>query len=90
MFLVNIKTQKDSAASETQELLKDLAMHVAATSPQFLASEDIDEAFKKKEAEIYAAQLKEQGKPENMIDKIVEGKLRKMTSEICFIRAKIC
>tara|TARA_R110000868_G_scaffold296349_2_gene556585 strand:+ start:671 stop:1567 length:897 start_codon:yes stop_codon:yes gene_type:complete len=79
-----------SAASkpEVQELAKDLAMHVAAADPKFLAATDIDEDFKKREADVYAGQLKEQGKPENMIAKIVEGKLNKLASDVCLLEQK--
>lgn len=77
-----------NAKAEVAELAKDLAMHVAAADPKFLASSDIDEDFKKREAEIYSAQLKEQGKPENMIGKIVEGKLNKLASEVCLLEQK--
>jgi elongation factor Ts len=76
------------AEAANDELLKDLAMHVAAAAPSFLTSSDIDESFKKREADIYAAQLKEEGKPENMIPKIVEGKLRKLASEVCLLEQK--
>ena len=86
--LVNVKTDGDAASHEFQELIKDLAMHIAAANPIFVASEDIDENFKNKEAEIYAAQLREAGKPENMIDKIVQGKLRKMATEVCLLEQK--
>jgi elongation factor Ts len=85
--LVNIEGS-DSSNEKVQELLKDVAMHVAAASPKFLSADDIDETFKKKEAEIYAAQLKEEGKPENMIEKIVEGKLKKLSSEVCLLEQK--
>ncbi len=50
--------------------------------------DDIDEDFKNKEAEIYAAQLKEEGKPENMIEKIIQGKLKKLSSEVCLLEQK--
>jgi elongation factor Ts len=70
---------------ETEELLKDVAMHVAAASPKFLDASGIDEDFKAREAKIYTEQLQEQGKPENMIPQIVEGKLRKLASEVCLL-----
>jgi len=73
---------------QVSELLKDLSMHVAASTPQFLAATDIDEDFKVREAKIYKAQLEEEGKPENMIPKIVEGKLRKLASEVCLLEQK--
>lgn len=78
----------DASNEKVSELLKDLSMHVAAAAPKFLSSDDIDETFKKKEAEIYAAQLKEEGKPENMIEKIVQGKLKKLSSEVCLLEQK--
>ena len=75
-------------SSETQQLGKDLAMHIAASDPKFISSNDIDENFKKKEAEIYEAQLKEQGKPEKIIGKIVQGKLKKLATEVCLLEQK--
>lgn len=80
--LVNLNTTKASAP-EVQDLAKDIAMHIAAADPKFLNSGDIDEAYKTREAEIYTAQLKEEGKPEAMIGKIVEGKLNKLAKEVC-------
>lgn len=81
--LVNLKTSATGSGVET--LAKDLAMHTAAASPKFVDASDIDEEFKKKEAEIYAAQLREEGKPENMIEKIVQGKLNKLAKEVCLL-----
>ena len=81
--LVNLKTTATGEAIE--DLAKDIAMHVAAASPKFINGSDIDETFKQKEAEIYAAQLKEEGKPENMIEKIVQGKLAKLAKEVCLL-----
>src|SRR5690606_7817721 len=75
---------KDVASNEDiVELAKDISMHIAAANPQFLNANEIDEDYKNKEAEIYAAQLKEQGKPEAMIPNIVKGKLNKLASEVC-------
>lgn len=85
--LVEVKGA-DASNEKVAELLKDLAMHVAAASPKFLSADEIDADFKKKEAEIYAGQLKEEGKPENMIEKIVEGKLKKLSSEVCLLEQK--
>jgi elongation factor Ts len=82
---VLVEAKISSASSETEELLKDLAMHVAAASPKFLDATGIDEDFKAREAKIYREQLKEQGKPEKMIPQIIEGKLRKLASEVCFL-----
>jgi len=85
--LVNMNNA-DSSNPAVAELLKDLAMHTAAAAPKFVSSDDIDQDYKNKEAEIYAAQLKEEGKPENMIEKIVQGKLKKLSSEVCLLEQK--
>ncbi|HLT22701.1 MAG TPA: translation elongation factor Ts [Bacteriovoracaceae bacterium] len=82
--LVSLVTDKDVASNEDiVELAKDISMHIAAANPQFLNANEIDEDYKNKEAEIYAAQLKEQGKPDAMIPNIVKGKLNKLASEVC-------
>ncbi len=83
--LVEISAENDSVASKTEvaDFAKDVCMHVAATDPKFLSSSDMDENFKNREAEIYAAQLREQGKPENMIPNIIKGKMNKLASEVC-------
>jgi len=82
--LCKLESDKDVATNEdVKELVKDLCMQVAAAAPQFLNATQIDESYKAKEAEIYAAQLKEQGKPEAMIPNIVKGKLAKLASEVC-------
>ena len=82
--LVALETSSDNI----ENLGRELAMHIAACDPKFIEAQDIDEDFKKKEAEIYAAQLKEQGKPENMVDKIVQGKLKKLATEVCLLEQK--
>lgn len=84
--LVNVTAPAADATAE--ELAKDLAMHVAAADPKFLTAGDIDEEFKQREAAIYKAQLEEQGKPADMIDKIVQGKLGKLASEVCLLNQK--
>ncbi len=82
--LCKVETDKDINSNETfKDLVKDLCMQIAAANPMFLNSSEIDENYKAKEAEIYAAQLKEQGKPEAMIPNIVKGKLNKLASEVC-------
>jgi elongation factor Ts len=82
--LCRVETDKDVNGNEAfKDLVKDLCMHIAAANPQFLDASQIDETYKAKEAEIYAAQLKEQGKPEAMIPNIVKGKLNKLASDVC-------
>ena len=87
--LVEVATDKDVASNEAfVELVNDLCLHAAAADPKFLSGSEIDEDFKKREAEVYEAQLKEQGKPENMIPNIVKGKLAKLASEVCLLEQK--
>jgi len=80
---VNCETDFVAKNDDFKNFVKDVAMHIAAADPKFLKAEDMDESFRNREAEIYSAQLKDQGKPENMIPKIVEGKLSKLASEVC-------
>jgi elongation factor Ts len=86
--LVDVAFNGDASSADFTELLKDLSMHVAAADPKFINASDIDEDFKKREAAIYEAQLKEEGKPENMIEKIIMGKLNKLASEVCLLEQK--
>jgi len=85
---VVVEAKTTASGEMLDELLKDVSMHVAAASPRFLASGDIDESFKEREAKIYTEQLKEQGKPEQMIPNIVQGKLKKLASEVCLLEQK--
>jgi len=63
------------------EFVKNVAMHIAASSPIAVDSEGIPEDILSKEKEIYETQAKESGKPENVIQKIVEGKIKKFYSD---------
>ena len=85
---VVVEAKTTASGEMLDELLKDVSMHVAAASPRFLAAGDIDESFKEREAKIYTEQLKEQGKPEQMIPNIVQGKLKKLASEVCLLEQK--
>ena len=85
---VLIEAKTSASGDKLDELLKDISMHVAAASPSFLKASDIDETFKEREAKIYTEQLKEQGKPEQMIPNIVQGKLKKLASEVCLMEQK--
>lgn len=88
MVEVNCETDFVAKNQDFLDFAKDVSMHIAASDPKFVKADEIDEAFKQKEAEIYSAQLREQGKPENMIGKIVEGKLAKLAQEVCLYEQK--
>lgn len=67
------------------EIAKEVAMQVAATNPLFLSKDQIDEKVVNKEREIYKVQALNEGKPEKIVDKIVEGKIQKYLKEVCLI-----
>jgi len=74
-----------SAKPEVRELAKELCMQVAAAVPRFVRREEVTPAVLEKEREIYRAQVLSQGKPENIVDKIVEGKMNKFYEENCLL-----
>ena len=85
--LVEINCETDFVAKndDFKEFAKNIAMHIAATNPVGIASDDVPEEVINKEKEIYRAQAIELGKPENVIDKIVEGKLNKFYKDSCLL-----
>jgi len=85
---VNCETDFVAKGDDFKGFAKDVAMHIAASDPKFIRADEMDEEFKNKEAEIYKAQLLEQGKPEKIIPKIIEGKLNKLAQEVCLYDQK--
>jgi elongation factor Ts len=85
--LVELNCETDFAAKNEgfQELAKDIAMHVAAMCPKYLAPKDVPENELEREKKILAEQAKASGKPENVIAKMVEGRLGKFYEEICLL-----
>ena len=83
--LVELNCETDFVANtkEFKELAHNIAMQIAAQVPRFVKREDIPQEVLEKEREIYREQLKNSGKPEHVIDKIVEGKLEKFYEEAC-------
>lgn len=69
----------------TEELARDVAMHVAASNPQFVAPADVSEDVIAKEKDIYVAQAAESGKPAEIIEKMVVGRLRKFVNEVTLL-----
>ena len=80
--LVALGSAKAIPASDLESLANDLAMHIAASQVSAIHGDDIDPAVIAKEKEIYAGQAKESGKPENIIEKIVQGRLDKFVNEV--------
>jgi elongation factor Ts len=82
---VNCETDFTGKTDDFTNFSKDLAMQIAATSPIAIDREGIPDDILDKEREIYATQAKDSGKPDHVIDKIVEGKLKKFYSEACLL-----
>jgi elongation factor Ts len=85
--LLELNCESDFVARtpDFQELLKDIAMHVAASDPRYVRREDVTEADLEREKEIYRAQAAATGKPAAVIERIVEGKMSKFYEEVCLI-----
>lgn len=85
--LIELACETDFVARtpEFQGLLHDLAMHVAAAAPRYLSREHVPAAVLEQEKEIFRAQMKDSGKPAQVIEKIVEGKLGKFYEETCLL-----
>jgi elongation factor Ts len=83
--LVEVNCESDFVArtDDFQQLVKDLAMQVAAADPQFIRKEDVTPEALDKEKDIQRARALQEGKPEKMVDKIIEGRLAKFYEEIC-------
>ena len=83
--LVEVNCETDFAArnAEFQNLVKDISMHIAAQSPLYVRKEDVPAAELEKEKEIYKEQARASGKPEQIIDKIAEGKLGSYYQLVC-------
>jgi elongation factor Ts len=82
---VNCETDFVAKTDEFAQLAKDIAMHIAASKPEYVSREDIPESVLEHERSIYAAIAKNEGKPEHIIDKIVDGRLEKYIQEVCLL-----
>ena len=78
---VNCETDFAAKSDDFQEFTKNIALHIAATNPLGIQKEDVPQDIIAKEREIYMAQARESGKPENILEKIVDGKMRKFYEE---------
>lgn len=84
---VLIAAETDNTGAEVTECLKNIAMQIAAMNPKYLSSEDVSEEYKEKEKEVLLAQAKNDpanaGKPDNIIEKMIIGRLNKELKEVC-------
>jgi elongation factor Ts len=84
--LVEFECNPDLGKTDAfKEFAKNIAMHIAATSPLGIVPEDVPQEVVDKEKEIYRAQALQTGKPEKMLDKIAEGKLGKFFKDVCLM-----
>ncbi len=81
----NCETDFTGKTDDFSAFVKDIAMQIAATNPIAIDRDGIPQDILEKEKEIYATQAKDSGKPEKVIEKIVEGKLKKFYSEACLL-----
>ncbi|MFO7311055.1 MAG: translation elongation factor Ts [Bacillota bacterium] len=82
---VNCETDFVAKTEEFRQLARDLAMQVAAARPQYVSREDVPAAVLEEERRIYRAAALNEGKPERVVDKIVEGRLEKFFKEVCLL-----
>ncbi|GEO24837.1 elongation factor Ts [Alicyclobacillus acidoterrestris] len=82
---VNCETDFVAKNEDFRTFVKDVAMHIAAASPQYVRREDVPSDVVEKEREILRAQTLNEGKPEHIVDKIVEGRIDKFFKDICLL-----
>jgi len=82
---VNCETDFVARTDDFRNFVKDIAMHIAATDPASIRREEIDPKLVESERQIYRTQAINEGKPEKVVDKIVDGKLEKFYAESCLM-----
>jgi len=82
---INCETDFVAKTEDFQTFVKNMAMQIAAANPQYIRREDIPPDVLEKERRIYRSQALDAGKPEKVIDKIVEGKVERFYSEVCLL-----
>lgn len=82
---VNCETDFVAKTADFRELVKDIAMQIAASRPEYVAKEDVPTEILEKERQIYKSQAINEGKPERIAEKMVEGRIEKLYKEICLL-----
>ncbi|HEX2978117.1 MAG TPA: translation elongation factor Ts [Candidatus Babeliales bacterium] len=82
---INCETDFVAATEDLKKFANDICMHIAAMKPLYLSPEQVDPKFLEREIDIVKAQLASSGKPEKIINQIVEGKIQKVYSEVCLL-----
>jgi len=83
---VNCETDFVARTPAIQQFAADVCLHIAAMKPRYLAPEDVDAAFLETEKQIMQEQLRNEGKPEAVINKILTGKVEKLYSDVCLLK----
>jgi elongation factor Ts len=83
MVEVNCESDFVARTDDFKELVHDVAMHIAAADPQFIRKEDVTPAALERERDIQRARALAEGKPEKVVDKIIEGRMSKFFEEVC-------
>lgn len=86
MVEVHCETDFVAKNEKFKEFVHDIALHIAGVNPLYISPENVPTEVLAKEKEIYAEQLKNEGKPANIIEKIMEGKINKYYSEVCLMK----
>ncbi|NLO81902.1 MAG: translation elongation factor Ts [Clostridiales bacterium] len=82
---VNCETDFVAKTDEFKSFVRDIAMHIAAANPQYLSREDVPQEVVDKEREILRIQALNEGRPEKIVDRIVEGRISKFYKEVCLL-----
>jgi len=82
---INCETDFVARTAEFQSLLKDITMQIAAANPRYIKPEDVSSEELEREKQIYRRQALDAGKPEKVVEKIVEGKVERFYSEVCLL-----
>ncbi|MBM4312131.1 MAG: translation elongation factor Ts [Deltaproteobacteria bacterium] len=85
MLEVNCETDFVARGEKFIEFTRDIAMHIAAAAPRYLTKDEIPADVLAQERSIYRTQALNDGKPENIVDKIVEGRMSKFAAEVCLL-----
>jgi elongation factor Ts len=88
MLEVNCETDFVAKTDNFKAMVKDIAMHIAASNPTYLKPEDIPQDVMERERAIYRDQALASGKPEKVVDKIIDGKIGKFYEEVCLLNQK--
>ena len=88
MVEVNCETDFVAKTDDFNAMAKDIAMQIAALNPAYIKPEDIPEEVLEGEREIYRSQALAEGKPEKILDRIIEGKLKKYYEDVCLLNQK--